>query len=234
MHGVVEVHEGQEAADAVYAWAMGKPFGRPARTSITNAMCENARILCTRDYAVLLRQKVGSYSHILDVREEEEIAEAVTRFSLKLGGGNFHGLTATERHNLASNVCSLHNKDSDTEPLLCRRKKPMALTQNFQFGTTEESKRTAVVFEDEEAVDAVVPYCIEWGIHGTDLCDQVFHSLCASAKTSALHPEYRKPSDTPTTDVDDSHVLPQMAFPFRCSRLRAIVFDKLVRVVMVG
>ncbi|KAJ0401507.1 hypothetical protein P43SY_009367 [Pythium insidiosum] len=157
MLGVINVFEGQEPADVVYAFA--EQHGLPAHEAshLVDVVCGISRehplqegeepLTCNRFspviFAVPVSAQNGSRLGVLEVLVGDEPADAVARF------GNKHGLGDDEKANLLSGICSASG-------LPCNRKQGLIYQAVY---TLPDGVRERLDFWDgQEPTDVIYDY----------------------------------------------------------------------------
>jgi hypothetical protein len=147
--GKVQILEGEEPVDAIYAFCKKHNLPKDFRGQIASAVCKDPKVICTRQEVELYSQAVagseGDTLGTLRVMEGEEPADVVRRF------GEKHSLDKGIQRHLLSILCQ-------REEVECHREQPVIYEQALSVDAGVD--RVLQILEGEEPVDAVHHFCV--------------------------------------------------------------------------
>ncbi|GMF43011.1 unnamed protein product [Phytophthora fragariaefolia] len=196
--GVLQIPLGQEPADVVHNFGVNYGLAKPFRQNLVRNVCDDRYVTCKRLQPVTFSSPVavenGTTVGILSVREDEELADAVHRFSRQTN------ITRDLQISLLQALCGTR------ENILCSRGQALLRSTPVSDGSGQIIGYVNI-YEGQEPADVVYQFADQHHLAPSDR-NMLLESLCNPSKLSSSEGE---------DDDDDSE-------PLVCSRYAPVVF----------
>eukprot|EP00644_Phytophthora_capsici_P000092 jgi/Phyca11/539865/estExt2_Genewise1Plus.C_PHYCAscaffold_40147 len=197
--GVLQIPLGEEPADLVYNFGLHYGLAKSFRQNLVRKVCGDKYVACKRLKPIVFASPVevenGTTVGVLAIREDEELADAVRRFSRQVN------ITRDLQISLFRALCGTR------EGILCTR--GQALLRSIPVGDSSGQVLGYVdVFEGQEPADVVYQFAKEHNLAPGDR-EVLLDSLCNSSTSTSEQVE----------DEEDEKE------PLTCSRYAPIVFQ---------
>ncbi|KAE9032567.1 hypothetical protein PR003_g9427 [Phytophthora rubi] len=196
--GVLQIPLGQEPTDVVHNFGLNYGLAKPFRQNLVRKVCEDTYVTCKRLKPIVFSSPVavenGTTVGILSIREDEELADAVHRFSRQTN------ITRDLQVSLLQALCGTR------EGILCTRGQALLRSTPISDGTGQILGYVNI-YEGQEPADVVYQFADEHNLAPGDR-DILLESLCNPSKPASGEEE---------EDEGENE-------PLDCSRYAPVVF----------
>ncbi|KAG7393730.1 hypothetical protein PHYPSEUDO_004493 [Phytophthora pseudosyringae] len=197
--GTLQIPLGEEPADAVHSFGLHYGLAKPFRQNLVRTVCDDMYVTCKRLKPLIFASPVdvenGTTVGVLSIREDEELVDAVHRFSRQTN------ITRDLQVSLFQALCGKR------EGILCSR--GQALLRSTPVSDSSGQILGHVnIYEGQEPADIVYQFAEEYNLAPSDR-EVLLDSLC------------NPPESTPEQDEGDDE---EDIEPLTCSRYSPVVF----------
>ncbi|EGZ28601.1 hypothetical protein PHYSODRAFT_470520 [Phytophthora sojae] len=197
--GVLQIPLGQEPADVVHSFGLNYGLAKPFRQNLVRKVCDDTYVTCKRLKPIVFSSPVavenGTTVGFLSIREDEELTDAVHRFSRQTN------ITRDLQVSLLQALCGTR------EGILCTRGQALLRSTPVSDGTGQILGYVNI-YEGQEPADVVYHFADQHNLAPGDR-DTLLESLCNPPKSASGQEE--------NDDEEDEE-------PLACSRYAPVVF----------
>ncbi|KAG3222864.1 hypothetical protein PC129_g6444 [Phytophthora cactorum] len=196
--GALQIPLGQEPADVVYNFGLHYGLAKPIRQNLARQVCDDKYVTCKRLKPIIFASPVqvenGTTVGVLMIREDEELVDAVHRFSRQTN------ITRDLQVSLFQALCGIR------EGILCTRGQALLRSTAVSDGNGK-ILGSVNIYEGQEPADVVYQFAEQHNLAPGDR-DVLLDSLCSPPKLAPVQEE---------DDEDETE-------PLNCSRYAPVVF----------